>query len=32
MNIPSKYPKNRWRKVQLKKMTFQKQNEINHLP
>ena len=30
-NIPSSFPKNRWRKVQLKKMTFPLQEEIHHL-
>ena len=31
-NIPSRFPRNRWRKVQLKNMTFPNQEEINHLP
>ena len=31
-NIPSRYPKNRWRKVQLINMNFPEQNEINQLP
>ena len=32
LNIPSRYPKNRWRKVQLINMKFPEQNEINQLP
>ena len=31
-NIPSRYPKNRWRKVQLINMNFPEQNKINQLP
>ena len=31
-NIPSRFPRNRWRKVQLKNMTLPEQEEINHLP
>ena len=30
-NIPSSFPKNRWRKVQLKKMSFPLQEQIHHI-
>ena len=31
-NIPSRFPRNRWRKVQLINMTFPNQEEITNLP